>query len=304
MRSGIRSRVGLGYLIAALVVLAGPGARAASALTISLDYSLDTNGFFGSAAARDALERAVDYYEAFTDTLSAITPGGVNSWNANFTHPGTGVVHSIADLSVAADEIIVFAGGRSLGGSLGVGGPGGFSASGTASFLDSVVGRSQPGALGPPAGRTDFGPWGGAISFDTGASWHFGLTTAGLDAGEADFLSVALHELGHLLGFGTVPSWNNLVSGGSFTGAGAVAVFGGNVPLDGGAAHWADGTPSGGQPTLMDPSLVLGTRALLTELDYAGLEDIGWQVVPLAPEPGDAVLLTAAGFAWVLTRRR
>ena len=37
------------------------------------------------------------------------------------------------------------------------------------------------------------------------------------------------------------------------------------------------------QETLMDPSTSYGTRQLLTELDYAGFADIGWQLtaVPL-----------------------
>jgi hypothetical protein len=298
MRSGLR---GWGFVLAAVSGLAGAGP--ASAINITLDYSYDTNNFFASQASRDALELAASYYETFGDTLAAITPGGVNSWNANFTHPGTGLAQSIANLAVGADEIVVFAGGRDLPGTtLGVGGPGGFSAGGTQSFLDAVVGRGQPGALGPAASRTDFGPWGGGISFDTGTSWHFGLTTTGLDAGEADFLSVALHELAHLLGFGIVPSWSNQVSAGTFTGAESVAIFGVAVPLHGDTAHWAEGTLSGGLSTLMDPTLLLGARTLLTPLDYAALFDLGW-VVPL-PEPSAGALLAIGALLRVRIRRR
>lgn len=298
MRSAHRTRV---FVLAALFALAG--GRPASAITITLDYSLDTNGFFASQAARDALELAASYYETFTDALAPITPGGVDTWTATFTHPGTGVAHGIADLVVGGDEVIVFAGGRGLGGPAGVGGPGGFSASGTASFLEAVVGRGQPGAFGPAASRTDFGPWGGALAFDTSLAWHFGLDTAGLDAGEADFLSVALHELGHLLGFGLVPSWTNLVSGGEFTGTSAFAANGGNVPLHGDGLHWADGTTSGGLETVMDPSILLGTRELLTALDWAGFEDMGWDLAPL-PEPPAAALLVLAALGRTLVRRR
>jgi hypothetical protein len=46
------------------------------------------------------------------------------------------------------------------------------------------------------------------------------------------------------------------------------------------------------QETLMDPSTPRGTRELLTDLDLAGLADIGWQVTAV-PEPGSAHLLLA-----------
>src|SRR5690606_8940405 len=84
----------------------------------------------------------------------------------------------------------------------------------------TVATRGETGA-----DATDFGPWGGAITFDAAINidsesfdWHFGETTAGLDDTKYDFLSVAVHELAHLLGFGTAESWQNLLVPGAVSG--------------------------------------------------------------------------------------
>ncbi|MBC7820459.1 MAG: matrixin family metalloprotease, partial [Planctomycetaceae bacterium] len=252
--------------------------------TVVIDYSLDTNNFFDTQAKKDLLQTAADSLAShLADNLLAITPGPSgfgfdNTWDAIFDDPATGLDHSITDMTVAAGTIIVYAGGRDLPGStVGQGGPGGFSSSGTTEFNELVAARGQAGAL--LATETDFSLWGGAITFDTANEWHFGLTTDGLDSNETDFLSVAQHEIGHLLGIGTARSWQNQITGSSFTGAASVASFGGNVPLFGDLAHWAEDTTSNGQIATMNPVLLNGTRALFTELDFAALSDVGWEVV-------------------------
>lgn len=198
------------------------------------------------------------------------------------------------------------------GSTLGIGGPGGFSAGGTAAFLNTVRARGQSGAL-LANDPTDFGPWGGSITFDTDAAWYFDPDPLTLEVfpGQNDFYSVAVHELAHLLGIGTAPSWDTFVSGSVFTGTASRAENGGfNVPLSGDTGHWADGTTDrvatpmtlALQETAMDPSLLQGTRKYFTELDYAGLDDLGWQVA--VPEPGVAGLLAAGGVMLLGWRRR
>lgn len=253
--------------------------RAMLSVSATIDYSFDTLNFFNTTAKRDVLQLAADeIVSRFEDDLAAITPGGSNSWSATFFHPGNGSTQSVSNLNVAADEIVIYAGGRNLGGSLGQGGPGGYSVGGTSSFINTVQTRGEPNATG--SSPTDFGPWGGSITFDTTTTWHFGETTSGLGSGEFDFYSVALHELGHLFGFGTADSFDTFVSGSFFTGAESVAAYdlSGNVPLHGGAGHWANGTSDGGQETAMDPSIASGTRKELTVLDLAGLNDLGWEI--------------------------
>src|SRR5207248_2680485 len=56
----------------------------------------------------------------------------------------------------------------------------------------------------------------------------------------------------------------------------------GDVPLATDLAHWAEGTRDDGVGVAMDPQLTVGTRRLLTPLDYAGLDDIGWSMPPRA----------------------
>ena len=81
--------------------------------------------------------------------------------------------------------------------------------------------------------QTDFGPWGGAISFNSNSNWYFDpdITTDESFSNQFDFYSVAVHELAHVLGFGSAPSFNNLSSGGVFTGAAVHDLFGSNPPL-------------------------------------------------------------------------
>jgi hypothetical protein len=138
------------------------------------------------------------------------------------------------------------------------------------------------------------------------AFWHFDSTT-NVAPGRNDFYSVALHELLHSIGFGNSESWNNLVSGTSWLGPSAIALHGGSGAnlISGDGAHAASGTMSrrlfdlAPQEAVMDPSLLVGTRKYLTEIDMAFLRDIGYATVP---EPSISALLAVAGVT--LLRRR
>ncbi len=250
-------------------------------IKLRFDYSLDTSGFFNDASRRAALELAGRMAASrFTDSLSAITPTGTNTWSAVVINPSTGNQLSIDNPTIAANEIVVYAGSRNLGGTtLALGGPGGQSARGTQQWLDNVFGRGETGAIG--TAKTDVAPWGGAITFNPTTNWYFGVDPAGLTSDKMDFYTVATHELTHLLGFGTAESWNNLKSGGSFTGAKSRAAYdaGGNVPLSTDGSHWLETITEGGQKTMMGPIIQAGKRELTTALDLAGMDDIGWDVV-------------------------
>lgn len=274
------------FFALASIFLSFTTAPALAQPTIVFDFTYDTNNFFGAAGSpqRIALSAAATKLTSrFSDSLTSIAAGNGNTWTAVFDNPATGATVNLANPTIAQNTILVYAGGRDLASpTLGIGGPGGYSAGGSQAFLDNLASRGQAGAL--LSTPTDFGPWGGAITFDTvGTNWNFSL--AAPSAGQADFLSVAEHELGHLLGIGTATSWDNKITGTTFTGAASRAANGGTNPsVTGDGGHWASGTTYLGQPVAMSPSITLGTRKEFTELDYAGLADIGWQVSPV-PEP-------------------
>ena len=258
-----------------------PALNVAPTVAVVIDYSLDANGFFDTQQKRDLLQQAADsVVKWFSDQLMPITPAGTDSWDAVLDHPATGLQQTITNPSVGANQVLLFAGGRDMTDALGRGGPGGYQARGSAAWRDRVALRGQSAAGGP-----EFAPWGGAITFDTAPSspWHFGQTTSGL-SGANDFLSVAAHEVAHLLGFGTSDAWHDQAPGTThrFAGPASVALYdgAGDVPLNDDDSHWANGTRDEGQEVAMDPLITVGTRHLLTPLDYAGLDDIGWSMPP------------------------
>jgi len=248
---------------------------------ISFDYSLDKKGFLADGNRKTILDAAARIVTSrLRDNLTAIQPTGTNTWTASTLDPETNATVDMRNMNIAANEIVVFVGARELGGNqLGSGGPGGLAASGSPGWLNNVLGRGQAGAI--TATKTDVGPWGGTLAFDTSTNWYFGLNQAGLQSGQQDFFTVAAHELTHLLGFGTAASWNNLKSGSNFTGPKSRAADdgGGNVPLSTDGGHWLESITDSGRKTLMGPVISAGVRDTLTGLDLAALDDIGWDVV-------------------------
>ena len=270
-------------------------------IRFKFDYSLDTNGFFNSTrrAILEDVGRSVTQY--FTDTLTSITPSGQNTWTTNVCHPSQGPSNQLcgvlADVSnrvrnVAANEIVVFAGARDIIGNVrGTGGFGGYGAVGTQAWLNNVAARGQSGALQNP--QTDIGPWGGSITFDNnGTDWYYEKDVAGIGREQVDFRTVAAHELLHVLGFGQVPtdkvsSWERLTTGTTFTGNNARNAYIGSgfPPVDTHASgdgpaktHWDESIEELGQLTLMRGAIETGTSQVMTRLDLAALDDLGWQV--------------------------
>jgi hypothetical protein len=75
--------------------------------------------------------------------------------------------------------------------------------------------------------------------------------------------------------------------------------------VNSGLDHWAPGTSYLGQECDMTPSITVGTRKEFNELDFAGLDDLGWDLTPV-PEPTTVFALAAVGLAgaWGIRRRR
>ncbi|KAB2318143.1 PEP-CTERM sorting domain-containing protein [Betaproteobacteria bacterium SCN1] len=298
--------------LSAAGLLAMPSAHA---LVIEFDYTYDTKGFFTDLETgapiverRSLLEEAASFYSGFTDSLSAIAPQAGDSWSVRITHPSLGPTVTLTDLTLAADTLRIYVGGsESAPGVLGFARLGSnLTASGSDEFVDAVTTRGQTNTTGVNA--TDYGTWGGSIWFNAANAWYFGSDPAGLTPGHPDFLTTAIHEIGHILGFGEADAWYARINDdGYFTGAHSVAAYGDPVPVDQYGAHWASGTMStyAGLPqqTLMDPSTRSGTRELPTVLDYAGFADIGWQVSAV-PEPQHAALFGLGALTVIAAARR
>ncbi len=284
-------------------------------MKIELRYDYDTNGFFAAnPQAKVAMRAAADFYESLIEgELLAIDPvqQGQN-WNALTFNPGnpfSGEFLTIPNLVVPENTIIIFVGGTNNIGGGGVAGPGtDAGGAGSQEWFNLVRGRGKAGALATPA--TDFAPWGGFISFSMASPWNYQLDKN--VAGTIPFVSVAIHEIAHVLGIGASDSWKSQRSDTHFNGPHALAVFGGPVPLeltDPSRAHWRDnmectlphghsagnannvlsrafggfGTPHGfEQIALMDPAACpIGPfLKVLTDLDIAALRDIGWKIRP------------------------
>lgn len=286
-------------LASAAVALA---AGSAQAITIEFDYSYDTGTFFTGAhrSVMDAV--ATEFGNRLTDSLAAITVGGINQFQ-----PEVGLITGASSTlapnqSIPADTLRIFVGARPLAGNtLGIGGTG-YAAGGTTAFMSGLANRGQ--AL--PQG-SDYGPFGGAMVFDSGANWYVDDDISTVESFSSfDFYSVVIHELGHVLGIGISAPWTNQRSGLSFTGAAAVASYGGPVPLDdeGHLLKSIDSTFVGAlQEPALTPSITAGQRKYFTDLDWALLSDVGWQVAAV-PEPETwAMMLAGLGLlGWRLRR--
>jgi len=312
-------------------------------MTIVVDYTYDTNNFFNSQAKRSAMQAVADRYSrVITSSLLRIEAsynGGSSDWRIGFTHPGTGADFEISTAPSAGSDALVgvgaqpanvynpalvlpantwllFAGGRPGLGSAGQGGTG--TGTNFQNVFDDLNGPMHRGVIFPntPGNSVnDLPAWGGAVTFDSSETWHFGIATAASGAA-TDFYSIALHEVGHALGLST--DWNQWQdSAGIYGGIHGVAAYNadngasrtGLNEVSAGNEHWKDNTyesfifslgepnyagtagPLTRQDLLMEPIANFVEPSLqrfeLTNVDVGALRDISWSVIP---ESGSALL--------------
>lgn len=304
------------------------GIAQSSALEIELRYDLDVDGFFDQPGAREAMRAVADFYEELiVDELEAIDPSTfptpsnfpARAWHPTYLEPAQNMstvrIPGARNMIVPANTIIVYPGGRRLV-SAGLGGPGGFTdASGEAppfNWSNQLFSRNEPGGLRINSSQrfntpTDYAPWGGVVFFDENLLWNFSLTDSEANSG-LDFVSIALHEMGHVLGFGQVGTptfrWPHLVQNRTYIGElgnESNAEPDSNLApgLTSAQNHWSDNTPLShtlegfGQRhgALQRPIMVAISRAettgqfaVLTDLDLAALQDIGWEIRSARPD--------------------
>ncbi len=142
-------------------------------------------------------------------------------------------------------------------------------------------------------GTTDFEPWAGAISFGSNRAWSFNLNNP--DPNKFDFISVALHEIGHVLGIGTAPVFATLAAGAVFNGVNAKKLNNNRaIPLESDLGHVKDGFNN--NLVLFDPILQPG-RDLPSNVDLALLADIGYEIDGFTKQGSTPALATESGEA-------
>jgi hypothetical protein len=299
----------------------------ANALTIEIDYRYDTNNFFDTPEKRAAMQEVADRWSAIiTQKLNAVSldDDGLDA-RIGFTHPATGEFHQVSPANNAAsdalytgtdvpsadeyrgpwmipkDTLIIYAGGRVLS-SAGRGGTG--IAANFSNVNDDPLGVTNRGfnIRGLPV-------WGGSVTFDTDRAWNFDIDEESI--GASDFYTVALHEVGHVLGLASKwEDFSRYFAGDFYTGPNALAAYNADNDSDlvslelvdpaTSNEHWRDGLYQSeifqaGNPVLlgtvglgvlqdllMEPEATYRngiTRFEVTRTDVGALQDIGWATI-------------------------
>lgn len=237
---------------------------------IELDYRFDTAGFFADPARKKALEGACRIWGRLIKDSFANVPKGTFIKVRNPEKPTEPAVALTLESEI--DDLLLFVGSSNL--------PSGVTgmASPTAG-LSGITDVDLASSLQKRFDGTPFQPWTAWISFDSGTDFYFDPDPESghaVPSGQLDFVSVALHEIAHTLGFGTADAFASNAAGATFTGTKTKALFGGPLPLTADRSHVPNGTMSGAQRMLMDVSDGAGARYLPTPLDRAVLEDLGF----------------------------
>lgn len=253
---------------------------------IRIDYRFDATGFFDAPERRAALEHAVAIWEGILEDEFDDVPAGIAF---EIDDPSASGTARRVVLDRPIDDLLIFVGAERLAGPLALGGFDGTGDTGQG-LGDAYAARvSDDFRSGGPV--TDFEPWAGTVTYDLDADWSFSVDAP--VAGKTDFVSVTLHEIGHVLGFGTAPIHDRIAANG-FDGPNALSANGGDpIPMEGDLGHVERGFAM--ESVLMGPSLTNGTRLLPSEIDKAMLADIGWEIDGFAAQGATPAIATEAG---------
>lgn len=243
------------------------------AFNIRFDYRFATSDFF-TTEVRAALDHAAGVWEGLILDEFPDVPAGID-----FTvpDPANNGSRTTVTLDEPIDDLLIFVGAQTP--------PFGIGDEDTSVLARAqLAGRDAEGDVfgarissnfrgsGPV---TDFEPFAGSISFHPTQDWSF--NTEGPPRRPLDFSSVAMHEIGHILGIGISEIFQELATEEGFAGPNALDVNGGEpIPLHADGGHIEDGLRDG--TLLMDPTVTFGTRKLPESVDLAMLADIGYEI--------------------------
>ena len=258
-------------------------AQPAAAITIQIDYTYDLDATSSAAGTRKAQPRALKrrplWMRPPVSTArfspirltrlrfrrSTIVPFQDRLQHVTWSWQEFSIIRrqqrgptNVTNPVIGTDQYVIYAGASSMpGNEAGRGGAGGYvtastTPSGSGGFTQgdvdtiSATTASLNQAITTRGEASGFSRWGGAISFDNDGSTPWFFNHLGTPSGNVtDFYSVAIHELGHTLGFGNSTDWQALVSGSTFVGANAEGQNNNiAVPLSPDLAHWVNGTHS------------------------------------------------------------
>ena len=239
------------------------------AFNIKFDYRFDEANFFTNER-RAILEQAGDIWSSYIQDEFDSTPAGeVLKFSIN------GVEREVI-LDEPIDDLIIFVSSTEREDSDSL------TLSEGSYFANFVIGSEREARI---IGE-DFEPWLGTIEFNAAAEDDFYFddspeTDNDIPFNKQDFLSLSLHEIGHVLGIGIAPAFTSQVENGEFTGTQSTRLNNGlPVPLDSDRNHIENGfTLDSHSDALLDKSFTFGERNLPTNLDLAILSDIGYDVV-------------------------
>ena len=246
-----------------------------TAFNIEFDYRYDVNHFFDDPIKREALEYSAKLWEnQITSDFTDIAAGSLLS----VINPNTGQTEQVS-LNREIDDIIIFVGAINLDSSSWFGGP-------ATALATSDPTLTYPGRINNIA---DYQPAAGTITFNINPTWtnggqrqwFFDPTPAEqddvpADINTADFVLVAAHEIGHILGIGSgSQAYTNKIVNSKFFGAESVALNGDGVPIQPGG-HIADNyTYNNAVPLLAAGGTTIRQPS---EIDYSILSGIGYSI--------------------------